>query len=400
MKIAHIVCRYPPYYSGMGSVVFALASELGKLGHEVAVFTPNYYQAEEIRPPEAKPAQTHEDSLKQDIDYARRLRPSLRYGNAARLPQLAKELDEYDIVHLHYPFFGTANLVRKWKLRHMDKPLVVTYHMDTRGPGWKGLLFKYYSTFWMPKILAVADRITVSSFDYAAASAARQVFLHDNKKWLELPFGVDTERFFPGDKSPDLLAELGLDPITPTIIFVGAMDAAHYFKGIPVLIEALHLLKKSNTPVQAVFIGDGGSRPRFMAQAAASGLDLLVHFVGAVSDTALPEYYRLADLCVLPSIHQGEAFGMVLLEAFASGLPVVATDIPGVRTVAVQAGLVVPPNDALTLAEAIAGFFYPGADRSSWRARARDVAVNKYAWGPIVEKLEGMYEELVREQGS
>ena len=142
MRIAHIVCTYPPYYGGMGNVVFQTAHELVKLGHEVEVYTPQYMEAKEIRSAEAPPARTHAPEIEERIDYATRLTPTLAYGNAARIPEVTKELDQFDIVHLHYPFFGTANLVRKWKLRHPDRPLVITYHMDTRGPGWKDSFLK------------------------------------------------------------------------------------------------------------------------------------------------------------------------------------------------------------------------------------------------------------------
>src|SRR3989344_3398566 len=219
MKIAHIVCTYPPYYGGMGNVAFEMASGLANLGHTVNVFTPQYYSSEEIRPKKTLPLPRHAPDVRERVDYARRLKPSFQYGNAARMPELKRELDAFDIVHLHYPFFGTAGIVRGWKRRHGDRPLVITYHMDTRGPGWKGLIFKLYSRFWMPNILGSADCITASSFDYLEGSEARKLFHEKRERWAELPFGVDIDRFHLGE------------PITEsreqTILFVGGMDAPH-----------------------------------------------------------------------------------------------------------------------------------------------------------------------------
>jgi glycosyltransferase involved in cell wall biosynthesis len=319
----------------------------------------------------------------------------LKYGNAAHLPELKSELDPFDIVHLHYPFFGTANVVRKWKLRHPEKPLVVTYHMDTRGPGWKGLFFKYYTAFWMPKILDAADCIAVSSFDYAESSNAAKHFRENPNKWIELPFGVNLERFQPRQKSAELIKRYGLDPSLPTLLFVGGMDAAHYFKGIPNLLQALFALKRNSVPIQALFIGDGELREKFIVQAENLGLTECVHFVGRVSVEDLPLVYNLGDLLVLPSVHKGEAFGLVILEAFASGLPVVATDLPGVRTVAEKAGLLVQPNDPAGLAEAIAGYFSTNTDKGAWQKKARSVAEDFYAWGPICERLAEVYAQLM-----
>ena len=396
MNIAHIVCRYPPYYGGMGNVVMQTASELAKLGHDITVITPNYYAAEEIRPAAAEPVAEHAPELQTEIDYARRLEPSLAYGNAARLPDIAGELDGFDLVHLHYPFFGTANLVRKWKLAHPDKPLVVTYHMDTRAGGWKGLVFKYYAQFWLPRILGAADLLLGSSFDYIEASDARGVYLSDRGKWRELPFGVDTERFQPRPAPAALAVRLNLNLERPVVLFVGGMDRAHSFKGIPVFLRALALMRGNQASPQAVFVGDGELLPEYMGLAGRLGLAPTVRFAGAVSDGDLPGYYNLSDLLVLPSTSANEAFGMVLLEAMASGVPVVASDLPGVRTVAADGGLLAEPGNPHDIAECLVGYFMPDNDRADWRLRVRQTALAKYAWGPIAQELDSFYSSLVR----
>lgn len=395
MRIAHIVCTYPPYFGGMGNVVFETVSSLIKLGHDVEVFTPAYYEAKEIRPKDAPEARVHEPMLQSQVDYASRLKPRLAYGNAAWLPDIEKEFDRFDIVHLHYPFFGTANLVRRWKLAHPDRPLVITYHMDTRGNGWKGLLFKWYSAYWMPRILGVADRLITSSFDYIAESQAQKLYREHPERWLELPFGVDTERFSPGPKNQALCLRHEIDPSTSTVLFVGGMDSAHYFKGIPVLLKAVYQLKLKRQDVQAILVGDGDLRERYELIAKGMGLSDRVRFVGSVSATELPEYYRLGDVCVLPSIHRGEAFGMVILEAFASGVPVIASDLPGVRAVARDGGMVFPPNDELALAQALTQFFEQ--DQSVLQRRVRLIAEKKYSWDQMAQRLDALYSSLLLE---
>ncbi len=389
MKIAHIVCTYPPYYGGMGNVAFQMASGLANLGHTVEVFTPQYYSKEEIRPKKAPPTPRHAPEVVEQIDYARRLKPSLAYGNAARMPELTHELDEFDLVHLHYPFFGTAGVVRTWKRHHGDRPLVITYHMDTRGPGWKGLVFKLYSQFWMPKVLGSADCITASSFDYIEGSEARAIFQKRREHWLELPFGVDLERFHPS-------REPRAESREPTILFVGGMDAPHYFKGVPILLQALFFLKKRRARLfKTLLIGDGELRQGFELQARAFGLLDVVQFIGSVSDEDLPRYYRMADVVVKPSINRGEAFGMVLLEAMASGVPVIASDLPGVRTIPKDAGILVPPGDAAALADAIERIFSPETDQARMRERARAIVETDYAWPRIIDKLESIYQSLL-----
>lgn len=390
MRIAHIVCTYPPYYGGMGNVVFQMASELTKLGHEVEVLTPDYYPAEEIKPVTVEPEEGHAPKITELIDYATRLKPALQYGNAAYIPQIQNELDRFDLVHLHYPFFGVANLVRRWKIRNPQKPLVITYHMDTRAPSWKGLFFKYYAKFWMPRILGVADRLLVSSSDYLIASDARGLY---PDKWIELSFGVDVERFQPRGILPQIFQDLNLDQDLPTVLFVGGMDSAHYFKGVPILLQSLFYLKENKVPTQAVLVGDGDLRSDFELRAKSFGLDNLIRFVGRVSDEDLPIYYNSVDLFVLPSINRGEAFGMVLLEAMSSGVPVVASDLPGVRTLAQDGGIAIQPNDPQALAEAIYGFFSQN-NQAEWSQKVRQVALEKYSWPVIIRQLNEIYQQL------
>ncbi len=383
MKIAHIVSTYPPYYGGMGTVVFETASRLAHQGHEVEVFTPNYSRA------------AVEKDRKDIVDYARRLKPSLAYGNAAYLPQLARELDAFDIVHLHYPFFGVASLVARWKKRNPEKKLVVTYHMDTRAEGLKGLFFKLYAEWFMPYVLETADRVIASSFDYVAESDARELYERHKEKWRELPFGVDIERFHPEGKPLELFEKYNLDPAAPTVVFVGGMDAAHFFKGVPVLLEAIARSRIKGLSLQGVLVGDGELITNFKNQARGMGIADTVRFVGRVSYEELPAHYTMGDICVLPSVTKGEAFGMVLLEAAASGVPVLASDLPGVRTVALDLGEVCMPESAEDLSEALVNFFGGEVDMVRAGEHARKVVEEKYAWDPIIRQLEREYRSLV-----
>ena len=397
MRIAHIVCSYPPYFGGMGNVVFQLAEEQGRQGHQVTVLTPGHYETKEIAAQDAPTQKKHAPALQEQMHTVKRLAPSASYGNAARLPQITKELDGYDIVHLHYPFFGTANMVRRFKKKNPHTPLVVTYHMDTRATGWKGLVFALYNKFWMPRILKSADALIGSSLDYIQHSQAAFLYATHKQKWHGIPFGVDTNRFMPREKPDASFAELGLDPVLPTCIFVGCMDSAHFFKGIPILLKALYLLKKGGMHPQMILVGGGNRRATFEAQAKALGLSDMVRFVGRVSDASLPTYYNMADLLVLPSTTAGEAFGMVLLEAMASGVPVLASDIPGVRTVAQDGGDVVPPRSPGALAEAIAAFFSQDIESFVPRMHAvRAIAEQKYAWGPIAAQIEAVYTSVIK----
>lgn len=378
MRIAQIVCTFPPYYGGMGNAAYELSAGLIARGHDVTVYTPEFG-----------------GHNPENFNFAKYIKPTLSYGNAAYLPGIQKELAEYDLVHLHYPFFGTAGMARKWKLKNSKKPFVVTYHMDARAPSWKGLIFATYAKIWMPRILRAADAIIGSTFDYIENSDARKIFLENKNKWHEIPFGVDTERFAPAEKPVDLFARHNLNVENPTLLFVGGMDTAHAFKGVPILLQAVHVLRESIPEIQLLLVGDGDEREKFELMARGMGISNNVRFVGRASREELPLYYNMADLFVLPSIHQGEAFGIVLIEAMGSGVPVIASDIPGVRTVANRAGTTVERKNPVALAEAILDYFSLSVeDQNALKTQARNVVETNFSWDHVVSEHEKLYTTL------
>ena len=114
---------------------------------------------------------------------------------------------------------------------------------------------------------------------------------------------------------------------------------------------------------------------------------------GFVSDEDLPSYYNAADLFVLPS-KSGEGLPLVALEAMACGLPVVATDVGGIKEILLREyGKLVPPNDPQLLAEAVLDF--SAVDFSSRREELRARVEEKFSWETNVERLMEIYEELI-----
>jgi glycosyltransferase involved in cell wall biosynthesis len=114
---------------------------------------------------------------------------------------------------------------------------------------------------------------------------------------------------------------------------------------------------------------------------------------GFVSDEDLPSYYNAADLFVLPS-KSGEGLPLVALEAMACGVPVVATDVGGIKEILLQEyGKLVPPNEPQLLAEAVLDF--SALDFSSRKEELRARVEEKFSWETNVERLMEIYEELI-----
>lgn len=374
MKIAHVVSTYPPYQGGMGNVAHEYVERLRARGHKVHVFTPRYR------------------FVPNDPKYVHRIPSPIHFGNAGLVPSLYWRLKGFDIVHLHYPFFGGAEPVVVRKAISDRQGLVMTYHMDAVAQGIKGALFEAHRRVLFPWLINRADRILASSKEYAATSALAE---HNKARQnLEIhPFGIDLEKFHPGWE-PEIKLEQNLDQSRPVLIFVGGLDSAHHFKGLPVLIEALAGLKQY--PWTILIIGQGSLKETFEAQVAALDMADRFRFLGSVNDEALPKYFRAADIHCFPSTARAEAFGLVALEAAASGLPTIASDLPGVNSVVLdgQTGVLVPPNNAKELQKSILLLLEQADLRQRLGAAARARAEAQFAWEPLISKLEQTYHSV------
>ncbi|MBX3025550.1 glycosyltransferase family 4 protein [bacterium] len=360
----------------MGTVAYHQARALAATGARVRVLTPRA-----AAPRQAPPG----------VELVE-LPPLLARGNAACLPQVLWRLGGVDVVHLHYPFFGTAELLAARRLLGGPR-LVLQYQMDVVGVHWKARLFHWHRRLLLPAILRLADAIVVTSHDYAASSFLAPALPALEAKLVAIPGGVDLAAFAPGEPPAALRARLGL-PDRPTVFFLARLDRAHYFKGLHVLIEAL-----AQIPEAALVVGgDGEWRGEYEAQARAR-LGERVRFVGDIGDRELPDHYRAADVLALPSIDRTEAFGLVLLEALACGTPVVASRLPGVRTLVDdgRTGFLVDPGDPIALAARLAQCL---RERGALSPNAVAFARARYGWDAIAGQLLALYQRLLAGAGA
>ena len=384
LRVAHVTATFPPYRGGTGSVAWHNARELARLGHDVHVFTA---APTDRHPGDAAPRRDDPPGV-----VVHRLRPLLRVGNAPFLPGLLPALRPFDLIHLHYPFFFGAETVLAAS-RVFGVPYVITYHNDVELQGRLAPLPRLHHWLAGRRVLAGARRLLFTTREYGATSFAAP--LAGGPAAGELPNGVDVERFTPEAVGEALRRGLGVAPGSPLVLFVGSLDRAHYFKGLPVLFEALRRLG-DEAPALLV-VGDGDLRPDYQRRVTQLGLGPRVRFAGRVADADLPACYGAADVVVLPSVTRGEAFGVVLLEAMASARPVIASDLPGVRTVVrgTGGGRLTPPGDAPALAGAIATLTADPALRRTLGRAGRQAVVERYAWPAIGRRLEATYQAVL-----
>lgn len=383
MKIAQITCAFPPYPGGIGNVAYHNSLELTRLGQEVVVFTPKVKNSK---------------LTGENIFQIKYLTPIFRYGNAALLPQLFWSLGKFNIIHLHYPFFGAAEIVWLRKLVGLKTKLVITYHMDVVGKGWLGWIFKFHNKFILPRIIRMADRVIVTSFDYAENSNIAGLIKEDKEKFVEIPCGVLPDYFSPQEKNNNLLAKYNLSVDDKVILFVGNLDSAHYFKGVDYLLKAFALVLKNNSDkkIKLLIVGQGDLLREYKILADKLGMADKVIFAGYISDEELPGYYNLADLFVLPSIDKSEAFGLVLLEAMASGKPVIASDLAGVRSVVKEGdtGFLAEAKNEKDLADKIDKLLRDDELRKRMGAAGRRRVEEFFSWRKIGLELEEVYQSI------
>jgi glycosyltransferase involved in cell wall biosynthesis len=380
LRIAHLTATFPPYPGGAGNTAHRFAVGQAERGHHVEVFTAP-------APGNAPPAP--------GVD-VHRLEPAFAIGNAPLIPRLAR-LEGFDVVHVHYPFiFGSElTLLARLSKRRRAQALLVHYKNRLVGDGRRGLLFKAYEHTVAPALIRAADRVCVLSADHAhSVSYLRREGQRNSAKLIEMPNGVDAERFSPGPDQSGLRERLGIPAGAIVAAFVATLDRAHHFKRLDVAIDALAEL--GNQDMHIVVAGGGGLVSDFRRHAGERGVTERVHFLGAVPHPELPDVLRASDLFLLTT-EPPESFGIVLIEAMASGLPVIATDYPGVRAVVAEGtGLLAPRGDVSAVAERlqeIAGMGPEGRDAMGAAGRARAEA--EWNWPRLLERMDEAYSEAI-----
>ncbi len=376
MKIA-LVCSYD--WSRPGGVRNHVANLAGFLApdHEVRVLAP----ASQARPgaPAYGPLARQVTAVGRPVPvpYNGSVAPVSLSPVAARRVVAALTAFDPHVVHVHEPFAPIVSLAAAaWGPR----PVVATFHAWSRSTRAYRLIG--------PAARRVARRLDAR----IAVSPAAQQFAGEALglplgAFRVVPNGVDAPAFAGAEPLPELA-----DPDRPLLLFLGRLEPR---KGLDVAIRAFLRLRAAGSRVRLCVVGDGPERSRAQEMVPPS-LRPDVLFVGSVDQVELPRYHASADLFVAPATG-GESFGIVLLEAMAAGLPLVASDIPGYRTVVKDGreGRLVPPNDAFALAEAIGTLLANPALRRAMAEEGRRTAAS-YAWPVVGRQVLDVYRSVLR----
>ncbi len=262
------------------------------------------------------------------------------------------------VVHYHEPF---APVLGWSALRAHAAAALGTLHRSGEGPA---------TTLTGPLLRSLARRLDASVAVSPAAAAT-----------MGRAAGLEPEVLFNGFEMDRFVEFARVEPPVITVLVVGRLEER---KGVEFAIRAIGSHNASGAvPWRLVVLGDGPERARLETLA----LGLNCEFLGAPSDEQKRQWLRRASVVVAPSL-RGESFGLVLLEAMASEVPLVASDIEGYREAAGGHAVLVAPGDATALEQGIARALERGADAVR---NARDHAA-AWSMGRLMDDYERRYE--------
>ncbi len=371
MKIALVSPYDFEHPGGVINHIQSLAEEFARLGHTVKIIAPvTRHKSKENEQfiPIGRPAPIPSSGSISRISLSLHLAP--------RIKEVLQH-EKFDVVHLHEPF---VPMLCSAMLRFSDGINIGTFHAFAGRPGY---IFGWPFTTYLlhRRNRKLKGRIAVS------APAQRYAQNHVAGEFSVIPNGVDLRRFSPEVEPMYKYMDGKLN-----ILFVGRMEPR---KGLVYLIKAYRKIKKYYPETRLLIVGPGlWFRKKHELQVKLLGIKDVV-FTGRVSYKDLPRYYATADIFCAPATGR-ESFGIILLEAMATGKPIIASRIEGYASVVThrREGLLVPPKDAVTLAHALeACIKNPNLRRQLGEEGL--VTVRQYDWPIIARRVLEYYKKVI-----
>ena len=371
MKIALVTPYDYPYPGGVNEHVTALDREFRALGHDTRIIA----------------ASTTDEDILGDhvIKVSGAISPVPFSGSTARItlaPQVYRRVkkilkdEKFDVVHVHEPTVPVLSLI---VLRHSHALNVGTFHAFRET----NTLYEYMAPLVKRVFNRLDGRIFVSE---AVRDYITQYFPGD---YVIIPNGIDYDRF----SSPDIKPIERFNDGRPNILFVGRLEKR---KGFRHLLRAYPYIKLAIPNARLIVVGAYGDKEKgsFLRYARTHKLRG-VHFVGYVSPEELPRYYRTATVFCAPNTGF-ESFGIILLEAMAAGVPIVASDIAGFRGVLEDnaQGLFVPPQNERAIARAVIQLLRDPT-RCAQMSECGKRKARDYGWSIVARRVLSYYQDLL-----
>lgn len=341
LKILMALDYYLPYVSGLSVTVERLAEGLAARGHAVTVLTHRHERG----------------LLREEMRGAVRVVRAPVWGRVGKglfSPSIVaagrREIARADVLHLHAPLAPAVPLALLGRLYRV--PIVTNFHCDLRLPaGAVNRALEAIARISQDFALQRSDVLVNSTLDYA-----RSVSLLARRLDRFVGIVPPVPPLAPSKVSPDdLRRRWGIGP-GPVVLFVGRFAEE---KGLHVLVAARERLRREMPGIVLVLAGEHRDIPGETVGTRLAPLladpDSGVVATGHVRDDEMSALFAMANVLVLPSTNSTESFGMIQVEAMKSGVPVVASDLPGVREPVRRTGMgeLARPGDPESLAEAL-----------------------------------------------
>lgn len=310
VKIVFFTDSYKPYLSGVVKSIDTFRTELARQGHEVYIFAPNYPSVEEqegVYRFTSLPIPAQSD-FRLAIPFSNKILADLR-----RLKP--------DIIHTHTPFL--MGWLARFVANKLGIPLVFTYHT----------LYDEYAHYFPFVKKKAKGFITRYCFNFCqtcdlviSPSNFVERRLHSNGTTVPIwtiPTGINLQAYNKRQKA-DIREKYGLTNEDKILLFVGRLAQE---KNILFLLKSFQIIAKSIAGLRLILVGNGPEKANLQKEAVSLGISNQVIFAGGQQPERVIDFYHNADLFVFPSVTETQ--GLVILEAMAGGLPVVAVNAAG-----------------------------------------------------------------------
>lgn len=369
MKIIQVAACFPPRLGGMEKRTKDLAERLAQKGHQIEVFTSDIG--------------CKEGKLKSTPNFKIHYLRSFEIAHTPISPSLLFRLlkiPRNSIIHVHIAHALVPEIVC---LVSKIRKIPYVAHVRTNiGPSGKlGFLLPFYKKLFLKKVLTSANKIIVLNEDYRNFVCKKYAVLKDKVKVI------------PNATSFPLARKIrkGL-PQPIRLLFVGRLSVE---KNIPLIVKAMDNLLEQGFNLNLTLVGEGPRKKQVLGLSKRLGINKKLVLKGRVEGDKLRKIYLSSDIVLLPSSVEG--FSSVLLEAMASGTPIITSDIPGTRNVIKNNynGLLVHPSPE-SIARAIKELIKKPKLREKIIKNGL-IEVRKYSWDKIVEQTEALYQEVKNE---
>lgn len=309
------------------------------------------------------------------------LLPCFAISQILKTKKIVKE-HQIQIIHAHWILPQGLLAVIYKKLFHKNIKIVSTLH------GSDAYLLKNTNYFFKNFILKNTDHLT------AVSKSLLNIYKNNKTKLSHIPNGINTSKYQKQNTPVTIYEKFQIN--FPYLLFIGRLTE---IKGLDFLLQAMPTINSKFPKLKLVIAGDGPEKKDLVELVTKLKIKKQVIFLGKVSNKETNQLYSYASIFIAPSIlvkGQAEGFGMVILEALACEVPVIATNTGGIKEIISHRknGLLVEEKNSEALSDAVLELLKNGNLRDRFRKKGRELVLNNYSWKTISQKYLSIYNEL------